>query len=219
MVAALAGGVRAAAANGCWLLSHRAWQRRDEARTIGFLERALWLDPRSERFWVNGARIVACDVAAWRCDPAMPAAARARVEEEQAGRALDLLRRGLALRGPDSAFYLEMAAIHLHRRHDPARAAACFRRAAECPGAPYVAARLHAELLRSLGRRAEALTWLRRVLPSLPAGDPAARREVVRARIAELERELEPRDREEDTIRAMIFDSGGRTDWDRRPAR
>jgi hypothetical protein len=46
---------------------------------------------------------------------------------------------------------------------------------------------VHAELLRELGRNAEALAWLRKILPDLPADDPAARREVVLQRIKELE--------------------------------
>jgi hypothetical protein len=56
--------------------------------------------------------------------------------------------------------------------------------------APYYAARIHAELLQSLGRPGEALVWLRRVLPGLPAGEPAARRPVVEARIRALEAQI-----------------------------
>ena len=66
-------------------------------------------------------------------------------------------------------------------------ASALFRQAAEQPGAPWQAARIHAELLREMGRPAEALAWLKSILPTLPADDPAARREVVQQRIRELE--------------------------------
>jgi hypothetical protein len=51
------------------------------------------------------------------------------------------------------------------------------------PDAPYYAARIYAELLVGLGREAEALAWLERQLVTLPANDPAARREVVVERI------------------------------------
>jgi alkylated DNA nucleotide flippase Atl1 len=69
-------------------------------------------------------------------------------------------------------------------------AAACYRQAAELPGAPYYAARIHGELLRELGRPAEALAWLRRVAEKLPGDDPTARREVVLERIRALEQEV-----------------------------
>ena len=62
--------------------------------------------------------------------------------------------------------------------------------AAEQPGAPYYAARIYGELLRELGRPAEALAWLRQILPALPADDPAARRDVVVQRIKLLEVEV-----------------------------
>ena len=83
-----------------------------------------------------------------------------------------------------------MANIRLRALGDRAGAADFFRQAAEQPGAPYYAARIHGELLRELGRPVEALAWLRKILPALPADDPAAQREVVLERIKGLEQEV-----------------------------
>jgi hypothetical protein len=51
-------------------------------------------------------------------------------------------------------------------------------------------ARLHAEMLRRAGRKAEALAWLVQLHPQLPVNDEAAGADVVLGRIRDLEREL-----------------------------
>jgi hypothetical protein len=71
-----------------------------------------------------------------------------------------------------------------------AAAADWYRQAAEIPGAPAYAARLHAELLRRLGRRAEALAWLMRFHARLSREDPHASADGVSKLIRELEAEL-----------------------------
>lgn len=184
---AVLGGWRAVAAGGFWLRANLAWERRDVAAMAWWIELTVAADERPVYFWLNGARMMAYDPPAW-LPPAAPAAVRRRVDEEHARRALDFLERGLRWRGPDPALYVEMGNLHLRRRGDWAAAARCYRLAAEQPGAPYYAARIHAELLCALGRPGEALAWLRQVLPGLPADDPAARREVVVERIRALER-------------------------------
>jgi len=74
-------------------------------------------------------------------------------------------------------------------------------RASEQPNAPYFAARIYAELLRRMGRNAEAYDWLKKLYPTLPkAADAAlgitafqvesAMAPVVMERIRELEKEL-----------------------------
>jgi tetratricopeptide (TPR) repeat protein len=133
--------------------------------------------------------MLAYDVPAW-LPAAAPAVVRQRVSETQAQRALGFLAKGLRWHGADADLYVEQASIHLRRRGDRESAARCYRLAAEQPGAPYYAARLHAELLTELGRPQEALAWLQQILPALPADDPAARHDVVQARIRLLEQEL-----------------------------
>lgn len=184
---AVLGGLRAAVAGGFWLRANLAWERRDAAATTAMLHLTVAADERPLHFWLNGARMLAYDLAEWRIEANAPAAVRRRAVVEQAGAALDFLQRGMEWRGPSPEILIEMANIRLRVLGDRTGAARLFRQAAELPGAPYYAARVHAELLRELGRPAEALAWLKKILPGLPADDPAARREVVLQRIKDLE--------------------------------
>lgn len=186
---AVLGGLRSTVAGGFWLRANLAWERRDAAATAALLELTVAADERPAYFWLNGARMLAYDVPEWLPATA-PAVVRQRIGEAQAQRALDFLAKGLRWHGADADLYVEQANIHLRRRGDLESAARCYRLAAELPGAPYYAGRLHAELLVELDRPHEALAWLQQVLPSLPADDPAARRDVVLARIRALEQEL-----------------------------
>ena len=174
-------GLRPLLAGGCWLRANLAWEQRDPAATLAWLEATVALDARPVYFWVNGARMIAYDLPEWEPGP------DPRRVEACTQRALGFLEQGLRRHGDDPAILIELANLHLRRRGDLARAAACYRRAAEQPGAPYYAARIHAELLQALGRPDEALAWLRSLLPTLPAHEPAARRTVVEARIRALE--------------------------------
>lgn len=186
---AVLGGLRPAVAGGLWLQANLAWERRDAEATAALLGLTVAADERPAYFWLNGARMLAYDVPEW-LPAAAPAVVRRQVRETQAQRALAFLAKGLRWHGPDADLYVEQANIHLRRRGDLESAAHCYRLAAGQPGAPYYAARLHANLLVELGRPREALAWLRQVLPTLPGDDPAARREVVQARIREIEEEL-----------------------------
>lgn len=187
---ALLGGMRSAVASGCWLQTNLAWEKRDLAATRALIQLTVAADERPLYFWLNGARMLACDLPEWRMTGFMPAAMRPRINEEQAQEALQFLEKGLRWHGPAAALYIEMANIHLRRRGDMVNAARCYRLAAEQADAPYYAARIHAELLRGLGRPEEALAWLRQILPALPEDDPLARRDVVVERIKALEQEL-----------------------------
>ena len=188
---AVMGGMRSMVASGFWLRANLAWEHGDQAETAALIDLTVAADERPLYFWLNGARIMAYDFPAWRLGGApVPRAVRQRVIEEQARVALGFLERGLRWHGPAAELFIEMANIHLRQLGDLENAARCYRLAAEQPGAPYYAARIHGELLQALGRPEEARNWLREILPGLPADDPAARREVVVERIAMLEREL-----------------------------
>ena len=178
---AICGGLRPLVASGCWLRANLAWERRDETATIAWLDLTVATDERPAYFWLNGSRMLAYDMPAWKVD------AGSRRDEDFTRRALDFLEKGLHWRGADSALLIEMGNLHLRRRGDLESAARYYGRAAEMPGAPYYAARIHAELLLALGRPVEALMWLRQVLPGLPPDEPAARRLVVESRIRVLE--------------------------------
>ncbi len=186
---AVLGGMRGAVAGGFWLRTNLAWERRAVADTTALLHLTVAADERPLYFWLNGARMMAYDMPQWRSDD-VPAAVRSRNRVEQARAAINFLEKGLQVHGPEADLYIEMANIRLRLLGDKDGAARLFRQAAEQPGAPYFAARIHAELLRELGRPAEALAWLKQILPGLPADDPAARRAVVLERIKALEVEL-----------------------------
>lgn len=190
------GGFRALAADFVWLRAYTAWERSDAPATDSWLRLATTLDPRPLGFWLNGARIMAYDMPAWRIATlggergSVPTGVRRHIGEEQARRALAFLDRARDHHPASAALWIERAIIELNRLHDPAAAAESYRRAAAQPDAPYYAARLHAELLGRLGRKAEALAWLKQVHPKLPPGDRAAQAGRVLARIRALEREL-----------------------------
>jgi len=184
------GGMRAAVASGLWLRTNQAWERQDAAGTTALLQLTVAADERPLYFWINGARMLAYDIPAWAGSADQPEAARRKAAGEGAAAAQVFLESGLCAHPDSVELLIEAANIQLRAGGDREAAATLFRRAAEQPGAPYYAARIHAELLRGLGRPREALDWLRRIRPNLPASDPAACRAVVEQRIKALEAEL-----------------------------
>ncbi len=189
----LLGGFRAIVADFTWLRLHVIWEQRDLAATDTMLRLVTAIDPRPLYFWVNGARIIAFDMTAWRIAEAgghdvVPAVQRDRLGAEQARLAIRLLEEAMTFHPGNAALWIERANIELNRLRDTAAAAESYRKAWEQPGAPAYAARLHAELLRRLGRKAEALVWLTRLHPQLPPEEEGT--ELVLSRIRDLEREL-----------------------------
>ena len=189
----LLGGFRAIVADFTWLRLHVIWEQRDLAATDTLLRLVTTIDPRPLYFWVNGARIIAFDMTAWRIAEAgghevLPAVQRDRLGAEQARLAIRLLEEAMTFHPGNAALWIERANIELNRLRDSEAAAESYRKAWEQPGAPTYAARLHAELLRRLGRKAEALVWLTRLHPQLPPEEEGT--ELVLSRIRDLEREL-----------------------------
>lgn len=195
LVRALLGGFRAVAADLLWLQMSGAAEADNLAEVESLLNLVTEIDARPLYFWVNGARIMAYDMPAWRIAAAggydhVPPRVRGEIIREQAQMALRRLDDGLGFHPASAALWVERANIELNRLDDVIAAAESYRRASMQPGAPYYAARLHAELLRRLDRKAEALEWLIKLHPQLPPGDEAAAADLVLARIRDLEREL-----------------------------
>ncbi len=189
------GGFRAIAADFTWLRVFVIWEQRDLPATETLLRFVTAIDPRPVYFWLNGARIVAYDMTAWRIAAAggydaVPAVEQERWSVEQARLALRRLDEAMGFHPASADLWIERGSIELNRLHDPLAAAESYRRAWEQPGAPYYAARLHAEMLRRAGHKAEALAWLMRLHPQLPPKDEAAGADLVLGRIRDLEREL-----------------------------
>ncbi len=179
------GGLRPLGANVAWLQLQGTWQQREAAATAAWIRMATGLDPQSLYFWANGARILAYDMPVW-LDGGTGSARR-----RQAEAALALLEMARPWQSENPHYWIERAGIELNAADDPAGAAESYRRAAELPGAPYYAGRLHAEGLMRLGRFAEAHAWLCKLHPKLPADDPRAQAEVVLMRIRVLEARLQ----------------------------
>jgi len=189
----LLGGFRGLAANVAWLQLHGAWERSDPAAVETWVRLTTRLDPRPAFFWVQGARMLAYDMPVWRIrverestGMAVPEAVAGAIRRDSGRRALALLEQARRVHPEDPWIAAEIALVHLHRMHDLEAAAAWYRIAAELPGAPGYAGRLHGELLRELGRPDEALAWYEALLPRLDPADPLSGHEVVRQRIAEL---------------------------------
>ena len=195
VVSGLLGGFRVAVADIVWLEMAEAAAEHDLPATESLLHLVTLIDPRPLYFWVNGARIMAYDMPAWQMeaigsDVRLSVAVRERIGQGQARQALRLLAEARRFHPESAALWIEQANIELHRLGDTAAAAESYRRAWQQPGAPYYAARLHAEMLRRLGRKTDALAWLVQLHPQLPPADESAGAELVLARIRDLEREL-----------------------------
>lgn len=147
----LSGGLGVLAADWLWLETNVAWERRDAAETRQLVQRTVTADPQSVYFWLNGARMLAYDLPAWRCEgePDAPAEVRRRWRQAGAAEAVAFLERGLAWHEHSASLYLELANLSYYAQNDRRRAAAYYRRAAACPDAPAYAARLaHVDELR-----------------------------------------------------------------------
>ncbi|HWA11067.1 MAG TPA: hypothetical protein VG838_16615 [Opitutaceae bacterium] len=189
------GGFRTLLADFLWMHAHVSWERRQPEATVRALRLTVAADPRPLAFWLNGARMIAYDMPRWRLGGLDAPGQRLpdlhkRLEQQQGRRALEWLDDAARVHPDAPAVFIERANILLNCEHDLEGAAANYRRAALLPRAPFYAARLHAELLRRLGRREEALAWLAHLHPRLPRGDAAAAAGLVEARIRELETEL-----------------------------
>jgi hypothetical protein len=191
----LLGGFRSLAADLLWLHANARWERCDVAGTRAALALVAAVDPRPVDFWLNGARMIGYDMPVWRVaelggEDAVPAVVRRRFEEEQARAAIAHLENGFASHPGHPLLHIEIANLQLQRLGEVAAAAEHYRLASVQPTAPFYAARVHAELLRRLGREREALAWLVALHPRLPPQNPYAMADTVLGRIRELEDRL-----------------------------
>jgi len=189
------GGFRALAADFLWLRLFAGWQDRDLPGSQTLIRAVVAVDPRPIYFWLNGARMLAYDLPAWRIAAeggydAVSPTRRHVIEWEHAQLGLMHLEAARKVQRDQAALWVEQANIELNKQGDVAAAAASYRRAWESPSGPYYAARIYAELLRKQGKNAEAYKWLRDLHAKLPADDEAADAPLVLARIRELEKTL-----------------------------
>jgi hypothetical protein len=139
--------------------------------------------------------MIAYDMPNWRIDKAggydaVPDAVKRRFDEEQSSVAIKYLENALEFHPGEPLLILEIANVHLNRLKDNETAAKLYLEASRYPDAPFYAARIHAELLRKIGRNAEAYAFLKQLHPTLPTDDIGAMADVVLGRIRELEDEM-----------------------------
>lgn len=173
-------------ADALWLRVNVAWEARQPEAVRRLGRAVLAAAPDETAFRVGWARMLAHDLPAWReqAEPDAPRAVVAAWRREGFEEALAVLT---AEDTDDPRLWLEAGGLALHAGGDPARAADFFRRAAELPGAPWQAGRVHLRLLVGLGREGEARDWLRGWLARLPEGDPTAERDLMVAWLEVLE--------------------------------
>jgi tetratricopeptide (TPR) repeat protein len=192
----LLGGFRAIVADFFWLRTNSLWEDTDLPGTQTSIKIVTAIDPRPLYFWLNGSRMIAYDMPHWRIARAggyetTPQAVQRRFDEEQARVAINYLQRAYGFHPEHPLVTLEIGNIYLNRLKDLETAAAYYLKASRHPEAPYYAARIYAELLRKLGRKKEAYTFLRELHPRLPVDDIFAQSAVVLERLRDLEAELE----------------------------
>lgn len=193
----LLGGFRAVTADFLWVRANAVWEEQDIPGTQTLIRLVTAVDSRPLLFWINGSRMIGYDMPVWRIDAAaregdaMPAVVQARVYAEQARAAIGLLERARAYHPEEALLVIEIANLRHRKLGDLAGAAELYRQAARLPGAPYYAARIHAEMLRQLGRERDAWAWLVEVHRGLPRDDPMAMADIVLGRIRELEERLQ----------------------------
>lgn len=191
----LLGGFRAIVADLFWIRTNTIWEDNDLPGTQTSIKLVTAIDPRPLYFWLNGSRMIAYDMPNWRIDKAggydaVPEAVRLRFDQEQSSVAIKYLENALEFHPGEPLLILEIANVHLNRLKDLETAAGFYLAASRLPDAPFYAARIYAELLRKLGRNAEAYAFLQQLYPTLPTEDIGAMSNVVLDRIRELEDDL-----------------------------
>ncbi|MET0263418.1 MAG: hypothetical protein ABW223_11005 [Rariglobus sp.] len=202
----LLGGFRAIVADFFWIKTNSVWEDNDLPATQTFIKLVTAIDPRPLYFWQNGSRMIGYDMPNWRIVAEggydkVPQSRQRQIDEEQSAVAINYLREAFG-HHPDSALlHIEIANVYLNRLKDNASAAESYRLASQRENAPFYAARIYAELLRRMDKKAEAYAWLKQLYPTLPKEADAAKgitqfqvesamAPVVLERIRELEGEL-----------------------------
>jgi tetratricopeptide (TPR) repeat protein len=179
------GGTRAVVADVLWLRANVFWERRDAAATDAYLRAAVAAEPCVDYFRINAARMIAFDFPEWARSADEPAEVSRRRRAAHCRRALALLE---SHPGESADALIERARLTHQVLGDRRGAARLYQQAADLPAAPAFAGRLAVELLVQEGRIDEARAWLGRWLERRSPADPAAQRDRMLARLADLEK-------------------------------
>jgi hypothetical protein len=122
------GGFKALAADFLWLRMYAGWEDRDLPGTQTLIRAVVAVDPRPVYFWLNGARILAYDLPAWRIAAeggyeAVSATRRRVIEIEHAQMAIRHIQAARRVQAGQAALWVEQANIELNKLGDLAAAA------------------------------------------------------------------------------------------------
>jgi len=152
------GGLSEVAAGLQWVRVYRSWREKDAAEMERRLGWVVTLDPVPLAYWLNGARMIAFDVAAWQREAGR--GVPDDVRQAQLERGLSWLAEAAAAHPDRSAIPIETAVLHWTVNRDAAAVERVLADALTRPDAPAYVGRLRAEMLRRLGRVEEARAQL-----------------------------------------------------------
>lgn len=195
MVIGLLGGFRTLIADMLFINANVHWQNKDRPKTETVLRMVTAIDPRPMFFWINGARMIGYDMPVWRVQELggfdkVPKAVKDQIWADYAHRAMNFIEGAKEFHPDDYRVPLEIAQIYNNRLEDKEKAAEWYLEASRYPNAPYFIGRIHAELLKQVGRERDAYNYLRSIYPTLPDDNPMATKPVILGRIRELEESL-----------------------------
>lgn len=172
------GGYRAIIADFIWVRSYVFWERQDRASCEALMRLAITLDPGNFYFWKNTANAIAFDMPHWearaqrrngklKLDPVV----EAQLARKYGELGLELYARGAAYH-PDLQAWLwaDSALVCLRRMNEPLRGAEFYRMTAECPKPLWFAPFARVNVLVDIGKRQEAVEWLRGYIEKLRDG-------------------------------------------------
>ncbi len=135
-----------------WVGAYSAWHDKDGERIRRELNLVTPLNPESLFFWLNGARMVGYDLAAWRRESTDSPARHQTINQEQFSEALAFLQRGQAHHPDHSAFPIKEAVLAMRLTGDFVRVEDALRRASGMSDYPKFVPRVRAEVLIRLDR-------------------------------------------------------------------
>jgi len=192
LVMATLGGFRSIVADIHWLSTMVAWEKEDKDKTIAHIQFTVTLDPRPTFFWLNGARMMAYDMRHWNKDPNQTPENFKKESDELATSAIQFLEIAQQYHPNTPLFIIEIGHIYLNRLKDLEAAAHYYLKAyKEYEDTPYYVGRLHAQLLRRMGKHQEAYDFLTSIYPDLPSEDFYSHKPIVLERIRKLEKTLQ----------------------------
>lgn len=194
LAVSILGGFRVILADLVWLRLNAVWEDQEWAKLSAMIRLVTILDPQTEFFWINSARMIAYDVPSWRirsagADAPLSKSQRATINLQQAEEAFILLHRALEFH-PDSArLPIEIAQIYMNRLKDDAQAAKWFLKASQLPNVPEFTHLIYAELLCRQRKEIEAYQYLTHLYRSLKSRS-TSQQALILARIRHLEEQL-----------------------------